>query len=383
MANFARTLKSPSYLSPRLRPAMPGRTVSSSSDVSVSSNNSARSDDLGDMLGSGPNTPTQLSLGVDGSGNAKGGKGKGKEKEKEKEKEDTGFRWGRGWDDHDVTPPTSTRYPRSRPITIELPTIRKLSNVPVRTPPPPEPLSARGDLPGGYFPLHEDPSGRIHRPHPFQHDARMGRHQPASVAADSGLMYMERNAANSSREPPKAQANTAVASYLPAGFHDSPLPMGKYYPSNYEQRKNNQSSLRPSTVGALSTAKSDSQVPVRTDAAAESEVRRKMLQYQRDMVAQASMAASELLSSSGKSSTELEANFSLNGIPMGNMRFTAPMLYKPRSPRLLPLGSPGPVTPMDLEHSAGGGYLDRGRGDDTRIGEVLASPGRTQETTAV
>ncbi|KAH8677248.1 hypothetical protein BGZ61DRAFT_76978 [Ilyonectria robusta] len=54
MANFARSLKSP-YLSPRLRPSMPGRTVSSSSDMST---NSPLSEDFADVASSGRNTPT-------------------------------------------------------------------------------------------------------------------------------------------------------------------------------------------------------------------------------------------------------------------------------------------------------------------------------------
>lgn len=37
---------------------MPSRTLSGSSDVSVASNNSARSEDFGDIAGSGQNTPT-------------------------------------------------------------------------------------------------------------------------------------------------------------------------------------------------------------------------------------------------------------------------------------------------------------------------------------
>jgi hypothetical protein len=46
----------------------------------------------------------------------------------------------------DVQCATSDRSERSRPIAIELPTIRKINTAPNYT--PPEPLSARGDLPG-------------------------------------------------------------------------------------------------------------------------------------------------------------------------------------------------------------------------------------------
>lgn len=58
MASFARSIKSP-YLSPRMRPSMSGRTMSTSSDRSNNNSpNSPRSDDLGDFDLSGRNTPT-------------------------------------------------------------------------------------------------------------------------------------------------------------------------------------------------------------------------------------------------------------------------------------------------------------------------------------
>jgi hypothetical protein len=58
MANFARTFKSPSYLSPRRRPAIPGRTFSNSSELSIASNNSGQPDDNHDVpVPSAPNTP--------------------------------------------------------------------------------------------------------------------------------------------------------------------------------------------------------------------------------------------------------------------------------------------------------------------------------------
>lgn len=81
-------------------------------------------------------------------------------------------------------------------------------------------------------------------------------------------------------------------------------------------------------------------------------MRRKMQQYQRDMIAQATMA----LGSSAKSTTSL----SLNGLPIKDTWITGSSPHKPRSPRLDPLGSPGPVTPMELE-SAGSSYLEKGK----------------------
>jgi hypothetical protein len=58
MTSFARSIKSP-YLSPRMRPSMTGRTMSTNSDRSNNNSpNSPRSDDLGDFDLSGRNTPT-------------------------------------------------------------------------------------------------------------------------------------------------------------------------------------------------------------------------------------------------------------------------------------------------------------------------------------
>lgn len=69
MANLARTLKSP-YLSPHLRPSMSGRTMSSSSDFALASPISPRTEDFGDTVTSGRNTPTRAGgrsgLGRDG-----------------------------------------------------------------------------------------------------------------------------------------------------------------------------------------------------------------------------------------------------------------------------------------------------------------------------
>ncbi|KAH8677249.1 hypothetical protein BGZ61DRAFT_76979 [Ilyonectria robusta] len=258
----------------------------------------------------------------------------------------------------------------SRPITIELPQHRRFSAAPTRT--PPEPLSARGDLPGGYFPLHEDPNSRVHRPHPFQahHDARMARHQSMGLVADPRAAYADRPTSHPAPGLSMAQSNTPVASYLPAGFHDSPLPMGKYYPSNYEQRNASQTSLRQSFSGSLaSNSTSDSDGTLRQPdrshiATPESEIQRKLQQYQRDMVAQASMAANELIGSSTSSEAKLGTGRSFGSMRIREARFTAPVPLKPMSPKLLPLGSPGPVTPMTLE--SGGCYLSIKRVEGAR-----------------
>ncbi|KAH7020190.1 hypothetical protein EDB80DRAFT_219260 [Ilyonectria destructans] len=361
MANFARSLKSP-YLSPRLRPSMPGRTVSSSSDMST---NSPLSEDFADVASSGRNTPTLPTRRVPG-------------RDGFWDSEDAGFPGAHIRDDYDTASAASSRpgTPRNHtnngscPITIELPQHRRFSAAPTRT--PPEPLSARGDLPGGYFPLHEDPNSRVHRPHPFQahHDARMARHQSMGLVADPRAAYADRPTSHPAPALSMAQSNTPVASYLPAGFHDSPLPMGKYYPSNYEQRNASQTSLRQSFSGSLasnSTSESDGTLrqPDRSHIATpESEIQRKLQQYQRDMVAQASMAANELIGSSTSSEAKLGTGRSFGSMRIREARFAAPVPLKPMSPKLLPLGSPGPVTPMTLE--SGGCYLSIKRVEGAR-----------------
>ncbi|EEY15820.1 conserved hypothetical protein [Verticillium alfalfae VaMs.102] len=296
----------------------------------------------------------------------------------------------------------SARSNHSNPITIELPAVRKFKSGAPQT--PPEPLSARGDVPGGYFPLHEDSTARIHRPHPFAgaRKARQQRIDPAieplvlpAAAGTSNLPAMTEPTsllAGKSNEP---RSNLPVASYLPSGVRDTTLPMGKYYPSNYEMRNHPPhptTSMEPTPVqprpvgvaGLSSSVKSESQVPTLPNenfqtSRQDSDVRRKLAQYQRDMIAQARLAATELLGSSAKTTTTPQpttatATVMLNGFPLAGIRhFAASGGGKPLSPRLLPLGSPGPVTPMDLE---GGelGSVDRGCGSST-FGDIMGRSG--------
>jgi hypothetical protein len=181
------------------------------------------------------------------------------------------------------------------------------------------------------------------------HDNRNLLHPPATAAIVDG--------------------NMPVASYYPAGFHDTPLPMGKYYPSNYEHRnksrQNSQASM-PEPAWSIKSPDSMQESPSSPKKATEAELRRRMLQYQRDMVAQASMA----LGTSAKSASP--SSILLKGKPMKDFRFPTSGTHKPHSPKLAPLGSPGPVTPMELE-SSGGGYLDKGCGQ-LRSPSNLAPP---------
>ncbi|KAF5978702.1 hypothetical protein FCOIX_5698 [Fusarium coicis] len=361
MASFARTIKSP-YLSPRLRPSMPGRSMSTNSDQASQANpppppQSPRSGEIiGEFDLSGRNTPAIPSR-------------------RPNELQDGFFdlddiepRTSYFSDDNEKSapgtpsaPPSAPSTPRSRsrshvrPIAIDLPQIRRFTSAPART--PPEPLSARGDLPGGYFPLHEDPNSRVHRPHPFQHhpDTRMSR-----LISESGPIYADSPTSHPAQSAVMSHSNTPVASYLAPGFHDQPVPMGKYYPSNYE-RKYGAQSVRPPLSGSVSSnvGSDSSAIPHASgQAKLDSELRRKLLQYKRDMVTQTSMAANEFIGSSAKSGDK--PGLSLNDLPFRDCRFATPGYQKPLSPRLLPISSPGPITPMELEKAAAGGdYMSR------------------------
>lgn len=168
---------------------------------------------------------------------------------------------------------------------------------------------------------------------------------------------------------PSTRGNTPVTSYVPSGIHDVPMPVGKYYPSNYEAAKSRQHSSqaaprssrsqRPPSSGNPSSVKSDSTVPQlnRPDSSrgrSDSDAKRRLQQYQRDMVAQATQAARQLARAKGAASLA-----AAHGVPVQKFQTGS---HKPVSPRLQPLGSPGPVTPMELESQGGdGGYLTRGR----------------------
>ncbi|KAI0130579.1 hypothetical protein BJ170DRAFT_594090 [Xylariales sp. AK1849] len=388
MASFGRSFKPPSYLSSRAarRPGMPGRSLSNMSNASEASSAASSPGDFDpDDICSARPSPTLA-----------GSKPRLAERAGEMHLQLPASAMDRG------RAPLSTavhmsrtvvvvaccrlagprRYSprssaRSRPITIELPVAKKpiTSSSSVYT--PPAPLSARGDLPGGYFPLHED-QNRVYRSHPFHLDVSKARHNSIQRASQpnspvtSVLPVSDQSIAGRAvpratvpllNMPPQVPTpsssggtNTPVASYMPSGVHANPLPMGKYYPSNYENRKGlshqQQGSLRPPAAGPAAMAvKSDTQVPTyRGDSSLghsrnESEAKRRLQQYQRDMIAQATLALS---------GGDVNAA-ALNAISLRNMGFTS-VSGKPSAPKLAPLGSPGPVTPMDLE-SNDDGYL--------------------------
>ncbi|XXH05792.1 hypothetical protein Hte_012230 [Hypoxylon texense] len=277
----------------------------------------------------------------------------------------------------------------ARPIAIELPTTKKVNSAPVYT--PPAPLSARGDLPG-----YEQ--NRVYRPHPFDLDASKARLKSIERAGNSTSPPSEPAISNkpamgaipsinvpaSMPEPstrlappnvgslPKSDfesgSNTPVASYNPTGGQDNLLPMGKYYPSNYvkrkEEKRSKQQTLRPPTSSPTSPigSKSETQVPTTRDIPTaghsrnESEAKRRLQQYQRDMIAQATLALN---------------GGNMNAATLSSLRtigFTS-MSNNPSKPRLVPLGSPGPVTPMELEGDEDG-YLGARGPTDAHVEEI-------------
>ncbi|KAJ8128024.1 hypothetical protein O1611_g5613 [Lasiodiplodia mahajangana] len=303
-------------------------------------------------------------------------------------------------DEASTSGPTKLTPPRSQPIAIELPAPKKVSSAPVYT--PPAPLSARGDLPGGYFPLHEE-QARVYRPHPFQLDAtkarmksiqRASKNSPSSgiqstsravgigdvgpattnvppAKADRAMEIPQFNVGSLRRPESASSSTTPVASYMPLGDRSSPLPMGKYYPSNYERRKDEKKGKhRPKTSDSTTSSSSKSEVPVphitqpstTGHSRNESEAKRRLQQYQRDMIAQATIALNR------GSATEAALG------PIRSLGFTN--MIKPSKPRLAPLGSPGPVTPMELEGSAGG-YLEVHRTAEVQL--ELTPPNRGEE----
>ncbi|KAI1101448.1 hypothetical protein F4804DRAFT_11659 [Jackrogersella minutella] len=376
MASFGRSFKPSSYLSSmKRRPPPPSRTMSSSSEPSPLSSPDIRQDDMVFSTRPSPN------LMMDNSPHHKQSGASPKLRPSSGKKDPTLF-------DSPRSTPALTR-----PIAIELPTAKKANSAPVYT--PPAPLSARGDLPGGYFPLHED-QNRVYCPHPFQLDASKARLKSIERASlsdspDTKTLVMKTGANPSttlpvtmaerstrlgpSNAPSRPQpsfesgSNTPVTSYMPTGSQDNPLPMGKYYPSNYvkrkEEKKGKQQHGRLSTSNPSPSppmaAKSETQVPTTRDTSGmghsrnESDAKRRLQQYQRDMIAQATLALN---------------GGNVNAATISSLRtigFTS--MSKPSKPRLAPLGSPGPVTPMELEGSEDG-YLGARAPTDAQVEEI-------------
>lgn len=182
---------------------------------------------------------------------------------------------------------------------------------------------------------------------------------------------------------------TPISSFIPTGVSGLSQPLGKYYPSNYENRPSRQPSRQPKidatpsqrpvpTTPAISEPHippyRQEPAPVRSP----SDLERRMQQYQRDMVSQAATAAQAVIKkrstpSLGPIATSRKAarpsrialpgNFRPEGLPENfSLDGLLNVPLRPASPRLAPLGSPGPVTPMNLEDGHGDNYWSKGRG---------------------
>lgn len=121
------------------------------------------------------------------------------------------------------------------------------------------------------------------------------------------------------------------------------MPMGKYHPSNYKApalagastptsatSTPRSSGLPPSSLTIPPTSSKTGSKERPGHERKTSDVKRKLQQYQRDMIVQARLAAS---SSTGQ---QLQGR------------------TEPISPRLLPAGSPGPITPFELDMESDG-----------------------------
>lgn len=137
--------------------------------------------------------------------------------------------------------------------------------------------------------------------------------------------------------------------YTPIGGPMSPtmpenlmIPMGKYHPSVYKSPASTEVSTPNATPRPSFLPPTSLSIPASTKRGQHrpgherksSDVKRKLQQYQQNMIAQAKSAASR--PTTAKSG-----------------------VTKPASPRLLPAGSPGPITPFELEGESDG-YLIAG-----------------------
>ncbi|KAI8710395.1 hypothetical protein NCS52_01576000 [Fusarium sp. LHS14.1] len=278
--------------------------------------------------------------------------------------------WAELWwitlDDNVSAPDTSSGSPsprrcgNARAIVIELPQFKRFSTIPAGT--LLEPLSTQGEVPGDCFPFHEDPNSQVHGPHPDQHEAD---DRISGLIDDPAPVYTNSPTSHPVHSSSVAPSNAPVTSYFALGLYDSPLPVGKYYPSNFENRSACKPMLRPSLAGTRSSniSPNGETIPRSTHqshlATPETKLQRKLQQYQRDMIVQASMAARELLNNPATSANYMANGVPINSLPLRNARLPAQTPHKPRPPRLLPMDSPGPVTPMDLGAVDGGDYLSK------------------------
>ena len=162
-------------------------------------------------------------------------------------------------------------------------------------------------------------------------------------------------------DQPEGVSDTKM--YLPMGHSYYAARVGKYYPTNYENRnrrvKNNATPPPRSTLNnpAISEPRVSQIRKETSNAPSHSDLERRKRQYQLDMASQAAAAARALLengsspSHGSTASPRAAANLGRLKLP-SNFKLDRHIssAHRPAPPRLAPLGSPGgPVTPMNLE----------------------------------
>ncbi|KAI9767802.1 MAG: hypothetical protein M1840_005483 [Geoglossum simile] len=208
------------------------------------------------------------------------------------------------------------KYKESSSSPIPIPKPAGSSNLPAST--PSTPLSARENL-GAYFPRHDVTSNSTSNTQlnslaspPFRRKGKADR--PSTGPSSSSTPHLSpkmNSTVMSSASQIKARKNGALKL--------ASLP--RFHPANY-QSQNTGSGFTPVAVpGGTPRHYSDAQLQLH--------------QYQRELIANATR---------GKTSSSCA---------------------RPVSPRLLPLGSPGPVTPLVLEEE--GGYLVAGASNQNSV----------------
>ncbi|QSZ37127.1 hypothetical protein DSL72_009220 [Monilinia vaccinii-corymbosi] len=203
------------------------------------------------------------------------------------------------------------------------------------------PLTGRGELPGGYFPGFADHPETL-EPANLSSTSR-SRDSPETQSFTMSSML-------SSMDSPVDTPSSDTEAHGPPSIARSPFtmpetivyPKGKYYPSNYTSSPTTPAQDAPSLVlnGGnlhLPIKNQRQKSPNPKHQRQSSDVKRKLQKYQRDMIEQARMVHAQVVSSPRPS------------VPAS----------KPVGPRLHPLGSPGPITPFELEEDSG--YLIAGQ----------------------
>ncbi|KAL2062129.1 hypothetical protein VTL71DRAFT_6395 [Oculimacula yallundae] len=223
-------------------------------------------------------------------------------------------------------PPGTPGRKKSQSIAIELPPRGTTAYTP---------LSARGDLPGGYFPNHEEVT-KSYRSHPFSN-------HPGRSHQSESPMNMSPTFTPTSDTTPKMSthmlSSSAFGQFSPPIPETLRIPMGKYHPSNYKSPVSTGSSTPTSTpraplppnnlsIPSMPNKRGSNDRPGHERKS--SDTKRKLQEYQRNMIAQARSAA-----------------------PVAVKDGSVSRAPKPTSPRLQPLGSPGPITPFELEEADG------------------------------